>query len=89
MENPFSQDTITLYDFIMNSVTFVLAMAVFFELKNRRHWLNYLFMCLLALHWITAMAFKPLASKLFTTLLLASAVIVQVVLRRKWKMESR
>jgi hypothetical protein len=85
METLFSRDGITALDFMQLATTFVLAMAVFFGQKNRRHWLNFFFIGIFILHWLNALLFKPPPTKLFVTLLLMSVLIVEVVTVRREK----
>ncbi len=79
----FSPDTISAWDFLGLAATFVVAMAVFFGLKNRKHWLNFLFIGVFVLQWINALVFKPLPTKLFVTLLLMSIIVVEIAVRKR------
>ena len=83
MQTLFSSDGISAWDFVGLSTTFVLCIAVLLSLKHRRHWLKYCSIGVLGLHWVSAIIFKPLPAKLLTTLMLASAVIVESASRRK------
>jgi hypothetical protein len=85
METLFSRDSITALDFMQLAATFVLTMAVFFGQKNRRHWLNVFFIGVFILHWLNAMVFKPVPTKLLVTLLLMSVLIVEIVTVRREK----
>lgn len=84
-ETLFSSEGITALDFIVVATTFVMAMATFFGLRNRKHWLKYFFVALLFLQCINALIFKPLPTKIFVTLMLMSTIIIETVLSRKWK----
>lgn len=83
METLFSPDTISAWDFLQLATAFILAMAVFFGQRNRKHWLNFLFIGAFVLHWINAMVFKPLPTKMFVTLLLTSIIVVETAVRRR------
>jgi hypothetical protein len=82
-ETFFSPDTITTLDFLEIAATFMLVMAVFFGLKNRRHWLNFFLIGVFILQWINALIFKPLPTKLFVTLLLISIIVVEIAVRKR------
>ena len=85
MNSFFSGIGIQLFDFIQISTMFVLTLVVFFGVKNARHfWLNYFLLFVFTLQCIViAMFHDGLVVKLFAVLMLASAITVQLVVKRR------
>lgn len=76
-------------DFIQISTMFVLTMAVFFGVKDEKHfWLNYLLVLTFALQCIFMVLFHDgLTVKLFAVLMLISLLTVEVVVTKRRKLE--
>lgn len=88
MSSFFSEVGIRPWDFIQISTMFVLTMAVFFGVKDKKHfWLNYVLVLTLALQCIFMVLFHSgLTVKLFALLMLTSAVTVELIVNRKRKL---
>jgi hypothetical protein len=85
MESIFSQ--IAPLDFIGVSTIFLLLMIVFLGVRNPKYsWLNYVLGAVFFLQWVIIVAFREqLATKLFATLMLATAIVVEAVVKRRRK----
>ena len=83
MESIFSE--IAPLDFIGVSTLFLLTMIIFLGVRNRKYlWLNYLLLVVFFLQWVIIVAFREqLATKLFATLMLATTIIVELVIKRR------
>jgi hypothetical protein len=83
MESIFSE--IAPLDFIEVSTLFLLAMIIFLGVKNRKYlWLNYLLLVVFFLQWVIIVTFREqLTTKLFATLMLATTIIVELVIKRR------
>jgi hypothetical protein len=83
MESIFSE--IAPLDFIEVSTLFLLAMIVFLGVKNRKYlWLNYVLLVVFFLRWVLIVTFREqLATKLFATLMLATVIVVELVVKRR------
>jgi hypothetical protein len=90
MNSFFSEIGIRALDFIQISTLFVLTMAVFFGVKDKKYaWLNYFLLLTFILHCMFFMLFgHEINVKLFAALMLISVVTVEAVVSRTRKMES-
>ncbi len=85
MSGFFSEIGIPALDFIQISALFLLTMLIFFGVKRRRYlWLNYLSLLTFILQWMIVVLFREgLPVKIFGTLMLTSAIIVEAVVSKR------
>jgi hypothetical protein len=91
MENILLDNEISLWDFIQSTVYFLQTMLVFFGLKDKKYrWVNHLLLGVFTIHWVVVLIIhKPLATKIFTTLLMVSIIIVELVITRMRKPDNQ
>jgi hypothetical protein len=90
MSHVFAEMGIEARDFIQISASFLLAMLLFFDIRNKKYsWLNYLLLVTLALQCLLFILFRAgLSIKIFAVLMLTTTFIVEVVTNRRKKITS-
>lgn len=87
MDNILSEIGISTLDFIQISAGFLLTMLVFFGVRRRKHlWLSHFTLAIFVIQCLFIIRFRDgLPVKLFAALMLASALIVEAVVKRSRK----
>lgn len=91
MEGVFSENGLAFWYFAEISTVFVLTLLVFFDRRIylKRKWIHHLLFGSLVVWWILAVAFKSPVTRVFATLMVASAVFVESVITRQRRRENR
>lgn len=91
MDSFFSEIGIPAIDFVQISAVYILTMLIFFGLRDKKHrWLNYSMLVTFILQCILViLSHKGLRVKLFAALMLMTALIVQLTVTRRRKLEAR
>lgn len=50
------------------------------KIYDRRRWIHHLFLGVLVLRWLVALAFDPLQTKMFAALMLVSVAVVETAI---------
>ncbi|MDT7540951.1 MAG: hypothetical protein QOE33_855 [Acidobacteriota bacterium] len=87
MEGWLSEHGRVVMDFVIISTLFLLVMVNYLDRKvyEKHRWIHHSFLGALVLQWGIAMAFKPLQTKMFATLMVFSVVIVETAIKRQRK----
>lgn len=85
MSNFLGINGISLLDFAFYSSAFLMTLTAFFDPRGRnKKWLNYCLLGVFTFSWLMSIVFdKPLETKIFTTLLMATIVIVEFIVAKK------
>jgi hypothetical protein len=91
MDSFFSEIGIPAIDFVQISAVYILTMLIFFGLRDKKHrWLNYSMLVTFILQCILViLSHKGLRVKLFAALMLMTALIAQITVTRRRKLEAR
>jgi len=91
MDSFFSDIGIRAVDFVQISTGYILTMAVFFGVKDKKHaWLNYFLIVTFGLQCIFFVLRGPgLNVKFFAALMLMSTLGVEAIVTRRRKLEGR
>jgi len=90
MENFFSEIGISALDFVQISTVYCLTMLIFFALRDKRHrWLRYSSLSGFILQCVLFILFHDgLPVKIFSALMLISALLVQAIVTKRRKSEA-